>query len=615
MEAVPNMEELPDEPIVLIEVVRENEEDVLKLNPKAVEIIQQVIGHVAVVAVCGLYRTGKSSLLNWLLDRKAGFVVGPTVQACTRGIWIWGRPKEYVMPNGKKGHVLMLDTEGLGGVDANQQYDARIFSLATLLCSKLIYNSLGSVDENAISNLSFIANLTKHIRVSSSSENTEEDDTQIFQQFFPSFCWIIRDFALELEDEDGNEISPTEYLEKALAPQMGLSAEIMERNRVRQMLTAFFTERNCFTLVRPINDEQALQQVDHLDMEQLRPEFREQVADLKERVFGQLAPKMINKIPCNGAMFVELVKAYVEAINGGSVPTISTAWEAVTIQECRAAMSSALDTYKGEMEDKAGSESLPMDEEQLVGLHGKALEGALQVFEGRAVGDASSKFRAQLQERAQEAYEKCKAANLEASASACEALLQKLFNKLIQPKLTANSYANKLQDFQTDFAEMREKFLADAKGPQKYELLERFVESKMGDSLRLIVRNHEESYLHQLREKEAALSEAQEKVALQSGREETFKQMLEDAQRENTEMLANKTQLQAEGASQKGTIDTLHQEKQAAEEQLAQAQTELAALQTQHETVVKQKKEIDGKLALLNDGQGNVNPKGCCAVM
>jgi hypothetical protein len=612
-----DIESLPDEPIVLIEVVKEGEEDVLKINPAAIEIIQQVQSHVAVVAVCGLYRTGKSSLLNWLLDRKAGFTVGPTVQACTRGIWIWGRPKEYVMPNGEKGHVLMLDTEGLGGVDANQQYDARIFSLATLLCSKLIYNSLGSVDETAISNLSFIANLTKHIRVSSSSEGTEEDDTQVFQQFFPSFSWVIRDFALELEDEDGNEISPTEYLEKALAPQMGLSAEIMERNRVRQMLTAFFTERNCHTLVRPINDEQLLQQVDHLDMEQLRPEFREQVSDLKEQVFGQLAPKKINKIPCNGAMFVELAKAYVEAINGGGVPTISTAWEAVTIQECRAAMSSALDSYKGEMEDKAGAEQLPMDEAQLVGLHTEALKTAIAVFDGRAVGDALSKFRGQLEERAEEAYEKCKSANLEASASACEALLQKLFNKLIQPKLTANAYANKLQDFQTDFAEMREKFLEVAKGPRKFELLERFIESKMGDSLRLIVRNHEEGYLHQLREKEAALSEAQEKVAMQSGREETFKQMLDDAQRENTEMLANKTQLQAEGASQKSIIDSLHVEKQTAQEDMTLAQEQLAALQAQHETIVKQKKETDGKLALMStvgDGSSPA-PKACCAVM
>ena len=44
-------------------------------------------------------------------------------------------------------------------------YDTRIFSLATLLCSTLVYNSLGSIDENAINNLSFVANLAQHIKV------------------------------------------------------------------------------------------------------------------------------------------------------------------------------------------------------------------------------------------------------------------------------------------------------------------------------------------------------------------------------------------------------------------------------------------------------------------
>lgn len=41
----------------------------------------------------GKYRTGKSFLLNCLLGRQSGFVVGPTVEPCTKGIWIWGEPR------------------------------------------------------------------------------------------------------------------------------------------------------------------------------------------------------------------------------------------------------------------------------------------------------------------------------------------------------------------------------------------------------------------------------------------------------------------------------------------------------------------------------------------
>jgi hypothetical protein len=35
---------------------------------------------------------------------------------------------------------MLLDTEGIWGLEADSQYDARIFLLATLLCSTLVYN-------------------------------------------------------------------------------------------------------------------------------------------------------------------------------------------------------------------------------------------------------------------------------------------------------------------------------------------------------------------------------------------------------------------------------------------------------------------------------------------
>ena len=63
---------------------------------------------------------------------------------------------------GEKVNLIVLDTEGIGGTRATVEYDTRIFSLAVLLCSTLVYNSLGSIDESAISNLSFVANLPAH---------------------------------------------------------------------------------------------------------------------------------------------------------------------------------------------------------------------------------------------------------------------------------------------------------------------------------------------------------------------------------------------------------------------------------------------------------------------
>ena len=57
----------------------------------------------------------------------------------------------------------MVDTEGLGAFDEDENHDAKIFLLALLLSSLLIYNSLGAIDETALNSLSLVINLSKKL--------------------------------------------------------------------------------------------------------------------------------------------------------------------------------------------------------------------------------------------------------------------------------------------------------------------------------------------------------------------------------------------------------------------------------------------------------------------
>jgi hypothetical protein len=109
-----------------------------------------------------------------LLDRTAGFGVGPTINPCTKGIWVWGRAVPGKTIDGEPCNVLIMDTEGLGALDEDSNHDCRIFSLAVLLSSAFIYNSVGSIDENALQNLSLVVNLTQHIHIKS-KQGTEVD--------------------------------------------------------------------------------------------------------------------------------------------------------------------------------------------------------------------------------------------------------------------------------------------------------------------------------------------------------------------------------------------------------------------------------------------------------
>lgn len=117
---------------------------------------------VAIIAVAGKYRTGKSFLLNRiLLDKhQGGFGVGPTINPCTKGLWIWSEPLELTDAKGQPFKCFIVDSEGIGAFNEDQNHDTRIFLLALLLSSYFIYNSIGTIDENALQNLSLIINLS-----------------------------------------------------------------------------------------------------------------------------------------------------------------------------------------------------------------------------------------------------------------------------------------------------------------------------------------------------------------------------------------------------------------------------------------------------------------------
>ncbi|CAI5742182.1 unnamed protein product [Hyaloperonospora brassicae] len=551
-------QEFPEEPVPLITFDDGTKQ--LKVNDAAVEMLRRIEGHVAVVAMAGLYRTGKSSMLNWLLDRQNGFRVGPTVERCTRGIWIWGQPQRHRMANGKDVWVLVLDTEGMGGLEASQQYDARIFSLATLLCSKLIYNSQGSVDEKAIGGLSFIANLAKHIRVSAASTGESDDDADVRQlhSFFPSFLWVVRDFTLELVDEDGDPISSSDYLERALADQPRTPANI-ERNRTRTMMKDFFRERDCITLVRPVHDESKLQQVDELPIKDLRPEFQQQLRAVKQIVYGDsLQPKKLHGKPLTGSMFAGLLQAYVAAMNSGGVPVITSAWEGVTASESRKAMTSAAEAFKNSLR----ALDLPLDVDDLTEKIKTAEGQAVAHYRAAAIGDSAAKLEADLRKRMEVDKAACARDNLAQSKEMCERLLQVLYAEQIQPKLASSSGDDRggfadMQQFSRVWQVFRDAYLHKARGGAKLECLLTFSEAKYAEAMRILLSRQEEGYESKVRMLQGDVSKVKEELGSVGGREQIYKEQIEQMQVQSSQIMSEKARFEAESQAQRERIADL----------------------------------------------------------
>ena len=170
---------LPDHPIQLVRP-DPNHHKKLEVIEKNMRHLHYITNGVAVVAVVGKFHSGKSFLLNQLMGKYDGFGIGPTVRPHTMGIWMWGKVSLvicvctcscmitciYIQPvifnssDGTPTSVIYLDTEGLSQLyhclislslslslgfaasNISEVYDAKIFAVATILSSYLIYNSV-----------------------------------------------------------------------------------------------------------------------------------------------------------------------------------------------------------------------------------------------------------------------------------------------------------------------------------------------------------------------------------------------------------------------------------------------------------------------------------------
>ncbi len=172
----------PDRPLQLVRPDAQHKGLVLvEENLRLLHAIRQPVSTVAVV---GKYHSGKSFLLNQIMAKEAGFGhshhrveegfgVGSAVDPQTMGIWVWGRPmkiersgeeeggKGTGKPAGPPQWVLLLDTEGFAATNVSENYDAKIFAVATLLSAQLLYNSVKIIDQSDIDYLELLARRTQ----------------------------------------------------------------------------------------------------------------------------------------------------------------------------------------------------------------------------------------------------------------------------------------------------------------------------------------------------------------------------------------------------------------------------------------------------------------------
>ena len=592
--------EFPSRALPLIEIGEDND---FVLNGETAALLSKIECPVCPVAVVGLYRTGKSTLLNMLrreFGEEGGFEVGSSVARCTRGIWVWGRPLFFYDESKKPTMAaLLLDTEGIGGLEANPDYDRRIFALACLLASSLVYNSLGSVDEHAISQLSFVAGLADHLTFSPSSPGgSSPRSPSRLAEFMPSFTWVLRDFSLELESADGDVITADEYLEMSLRPQRGYDAGVRERNRIRQVVRSFFRSRACRSLSRPVVDEDELSKVDSLPISTLRKRFREELSALKEHLFENLTPKTLGTDVLRGRAFAEVAQEFCRTFNDGAIPTVSTAWDNVSRLESEAALEDAISSFDAAL---ITSDNI-LEDVELETFVAKATLEAESVFEKRAIGSAAKAAKLKLDDATRSRAADFRLANRRKSRRFCAQLANDLYAEIVAAELDRMAAQEEEEDtlspvefaakLESAWATFKKRYEKEAKGPDLEASLLTFVVSKWPASCRSLA-TQIETLQDRKRAKEAAvILDLKKELAEQRGTSKARSAVLEDAQESLQKSQLDRAKMEAKADASKKQLKIA---KKKADSQIQSLEKKIAQLEIQLDDA-NQKKEPEAEL-------------------
>ncbi|KAK8961907.1 hypothetical protein KSP40_PGU005221 [Platanthera guangdongensis] len=435
----------------------------LRLAREGLDVIRRIESPIAAVSVIGPYRSGKSFLLNQLLSLPCdkGFGVGHMRDTKTKGIWVWGDPVDVVV-DGVKVTVLYLDTEGFESIGKSNVYDDRIFALATVMSSVLIYNLPETIREADISRLSFAVEIAEEFYGRLDGQDVAFEPAKLL--------WLIqRDFL------QGKSVQQMVHEALQRVPNAHGDRYIDQINQIRNSLSIMGNSTS-FGLPQPHLQRTKLCDMKDNELDQLYVEKRER---LKQLVTSIIRPKIVQGKTLNGEEFASFLEQILEALNKGEIPSTGSLVEIFN----KAILERCLMLYNKQMERL----HLPLPEEK---LHQSNIESKVEVKKlfdeqhfGRHHAEQSS---IKLEEELQKVYRNFVLANEYQSSKLCEALYTKCEDKMEHLQaLRLPSMAK----FNAGFLHCNQSFEKECVGPSKKKYEQRIIKM-LGKSRSLFIKDY-----------------------------------------------------------------------------------------------------------------------------
>ncbi|XP_056662709.1 RING finger protein 112-like [Monodelphis domestica] len=173
------------------------------------DVLSQCLNHpqarntqVCVISVTGEQRTGKSFLLNYLIQRlqglkskdpqwmkggraPQGFQCKPGAQSITKGLWIWSQPF-ILKEKGKEVAVFLVDTEGTISLETDKEMNAKLIALSMLLSSFQILNVSRMLKETDLDHLEMFLHIAEEIGKYFEMEPIQHLDLLVRDWFYPT---------------------------------------------------------------------------------------------------------------------------------------------------------------------------------------------------------------------------------------------------------------------------------------------------------------------------------------------------------------------------------------------------------------------------------------------
>jgi hypothetical protein len=195
---------------------------------------------ISIISCVGPYRTGKSLLVSRFLKNSNAFQIGPTLEGCTRGIWI----STSVLKQKSTGtYKFVLDCEGMGdplsasGADSTVSNDARIALACVLLSTVFLFNNTSHPDRGSLNFLRYLDAVRKRIPLAKSRVK------------YPSFLWVFRDFFLQLPpkpDDPTQKYTLEEYMLERVLNQKHNSDDAQIVNSLLEDFASFNVMSICY---------------------------------------------------------------------------------------------------------------------------------------------------------------------------------------------------------------------------------------------------------------------------------------------------------------------------------------------------------------------------------